>query len=39
MTILDELVIETREFARRRDWFEHHAQESRDGDRGDVSGR
>lgn len=24
MTILDELVIETREFARRRDWFEQH---------------
>jgi NTP pyrophosphatase (non-canonical NTP hydrolase) len=24
MTVLDELVIETREFARRRDWFEYH---------------
>jgi NTP pyrophosphatase (non-canonical NTP hydrolase) len=24
MTILDELVIETREFARHRDWFQHH---------------
>lgn len=24
MTILDELVVETREFARHRDWFQHH---------------
>ena len=24
MNILDELVIETREFARHRDWFQHH---------------
>jgi len=24
MSILDELVLETREFARHRDWFQHH---------------
>ena len=24
MNILDELVVETREFARHRDWFQHH---------------
>ena len=25
MTLLDDLVLETREFARRRDWFAHHS--------------
>ncbi len=25
MTLIDELVLETRDFARRRDWFVHHS--------------